>query len=131
MPRRKEKILHEEIITEIGGDRRAYQRYTTDLPLEYTAVKNGTWIGAGTGTAIDMSSGGVAFRANEVLQPGVFVELSMEWPVAGNGRPMELVISGRVVRSDAQSTAIRKEHYEFRVQEKSMWAAMPMAAGFC
>lgn len=127
MPSRKDRKLQEDIITEISGDRRDSQRYATDLPLEYTAVRNGSWIGGGAGTAVDMSSTGVAFTSSQILQPGVQVELTMEWPGAKNGQAMELVISGRVVRSDAQTTAIRKEHYEFRAQEKNTWA---MAAGF-
>jgi hypothetical protein len=131
MSSRKERTLKENIVTGIGGDRRANQRYVTDLPLHYTVVRQGVVTGIGTGMALDMSSGGMAFACGEILQPGVFVEVSLEWPVVDQDGPMEVVLFGKVVRSDAHSTAIRTEHHRFRRRQTDMWVGLPMAAGFC
>ena len=119
MPRKKEATLQETIISTIGGDRRREQRYETDLPLRYMVAQSGLISKGGIGTSIDLSSSGIKFFAGEVLQTGVSVEITLDWPCAGD-RKMELVISGRVVRSDSHSTSLGYTRREFRQVDQPM-----------
>jgi len=109
--------VRETGITEISEDRRAKRRYPINLPVQYKIVKNYLVIGTGSGNSLDLSSGGIAFTTSEPLKIGSYLELSVSWPVLLNQScPLKLVASGRVVRSDQRSTAIRMDRYEFRTQ---------------
>jgi hypothetical protein len=133
-PLNKDQVIKDEVVSEISGNRRSKQRFAIDLPLTYKIVKNYLVTGTGTGTTVDMSSGGLAFTADKTFKIGACIELSVSWPVLLNGDcPMKLVVEGRVVRSDGHSTAIRTEHYEFRTQRRSVAQPQPvltMAAGW-
>jgi PilZ domain len=116
----EKKVIQEKAVTDFAGDRRSKKRFGLDLPLKYKIVKNYLVTGGGTGTTVDMSSGGIAFTTTETFRIGAHIELSVNWPVLLNGDcAMKLVIEGRVVRSDTQLTAIRMERYEFRTQARS------------
>jgi hypothetical protein len=69
----------------------------------------------GAGQTIDMSSGGVLFEAPKPLPVGLNVELSIAWPVLlHNTAAMQLVILGRIVRSDGSRVGLRITQHEFR-----------------
>ena len=121
MPRNKE-VLKETAITTIGGDRRRELRFAAGFPVHYSVIRNGALVGAGIGTSIDLSSNGMAFMADEVLQTGALVQITMEWPCSAANQPLELVVSGRVVRSDSRLTAIGYARHELRPLEQSMLA---------
>jgi hypothetical protein len=126
-PLKKTQVIKDEVATEISGNRRSKQRFSIDFPLSYKIMKNYLVIGTGTGTTVDMSSSGLSFRANENFKIGAYVELSVSWPVLLNGDcPMKLVVEGRVVRSDGQSTAIQMERHEFRTQRRSVTQPQPV-----
>ena len=126
-PLKKTAVIKDGVVSEISGDRRSKQRFSIDFPLSYKIVRNGLLLGTGTGTTIDMSSGGIAFAADETFKIGAYVELSVSWPVLLNGDcPMKLVVGGRVVRSDGRATAIRVEHHEFRTQRRSITQPQPV-----
>jgi c-di-GMP-binding flagellar brake protein YcgR len=128
------QVIKDEAPSEISGNRRSKQRFPIDLPLTYKILKNYLITGTGSGTTLDMSSGGLAFTADKTFKIRTHIELSISWPVLLNGNcPMKLVVEGCVVRSDGQSTAIRMEHYEFRTQRRSAAqpeAVLAMAAGW-
>jgi len=88
-------------------------------------MKNYLVTGTGTGSSLDLSSGGISFSSTEPLRVGSYLELSVSWPVLLNQScPLKLVASGRVVRSDYNCTAIRLDRYEFRTQgARAMQAA--------
>src|SRR5437764_1115704 len=115
MPKKDSAILKEKTVTEICGDRRSKCRYPIELPVQYKIMKNYLVIGTGTGTSLDLSSGGIAFSTTAPLRVGSHLELSISWPVLLNQScPMKLVASGRVVRSDQNCTAMSLDRYEFR-----------------
>jgi|SRR5579862_2332523 len=122
MSTRKQATLQEVVVSTIGGDRRREQRFAVDLPLHYSVVRNGLLVSGGIGIAVDLSSNGMAFLPGEVLPAGASVEVSMEWPCAAADRPLELVVTGRVVRSDSRLTAIGYARHEFRPLEQSVLA---------
>jgi hypothetical protein len=114
---RKINSFKEELVTEIGADRRDRRRYDLDLSLQYKVVRHYQVCQSGTGKTINFSGGGVAFESGDVLRPGSAIELSIAWPVMLNSTcPLKLVVTGKVVRSSAAMTAVRMERYEFRTQ---------------
>jgi len=99
----------------IGGDRRSDRRYRIQLDLRWKAIRRRKVQGVGVGRTIDLSSGGVLFDAGQQLPVGLNVELSVAWPVLlQHIAPMQLAISGRIVRSDGSGTAVRITQHEFR-----------------
>jgi hypothetical protein len=74
-----------------------------------------------------MGSGGFLFTTEDTLPVGRRVEVSVNWPVKLDGIcPLQFVATGRVIRSDAQTAAVRIEKYEFRTRNMNSPA---MAAG--
>ena len=135
MPKRRSLTFTEQSATEISQDRRSKRRYPIELPVQYKIVKNYLVMGAGCGTSLDISSGGLAFTCNEPLKIGSYLELSVSWPVLLNQTcPLKLVASGRVVRSDQNRTAISLDRYEFRTSGtktlQATQAAQPLAMAF-
>ena len=114
---RKEKVFQEELITEIGSDRRDRRRYDVDLNVQYKVIRRYQVCESGTGKTVNLSGGGVAVAIDNVLSPGSTVELSIAWPVMLNRNcPLNLVVTGKVIRSSKAMTAVRMERYEFRTQ---------------
>ena len=95
----------------IRGERRIQRRYPVALELEYKVVAGGAVMGTGTGKTGNISSGGVLFLTQGQLTEGSAVELSIRWPAA----PLvELRMYGRIVRSDANGTAVEMRRYHFQ-----------------
>jgi len=100
---------------QIGGDRRSDRRYQLDLEVRWKLIRRRKVQDSGTGRTIDLSSGGILFDARRPLPAGLNVELSIAWPVLlHNVAPMQLVVSGRVVRSSNGHAAIQLIQHEFR-----------------
>jgi len=69
----------------------------------------------GAGKTLDLSSGGLLFDPGRHLPEGLNVELSITWPVLlHNVAPLQLVVSGRIVRASGRSIAVRTVQHEFR-----------------
>jgi len=99
----------------IAGDRRSDRRYEMQLELRWRLLHRRKVQDAGAGHTIDLSSGGVAFEVGRKLPLGLKIELSVAWPVLlQRVAPMQLVISGLIVRSDSARTAMRIHQHEFR-----------------
>ncbi len=99
---------------EIHEDRRDDRRYPIELALRYKVVARNRVPLEGSGRTVNMSSGGVLFGGNQDLPAGAFVELSIDWPVLlTNTRPLTLLITGRVVRSENSRVAVKMNRYEF------------------
>ena len=112
MPK-KTATLSETPVGEVQQDRRAKRRYLIELPVEY---RNGSGTN-GLGTSLDLSGKGIAFRTTAPPKVGSYIELSVSWPVLLNETcPLQLVVSGKVLRSDSRCTAMRLDRYEFRTQ---------------
>ena len=111
------KRLTENTTLEIGDDRRCRRRYDLDLAVHFKVMKNYLVTHTGAGRTLNMSSKGIAIQTADTLKPGSYVEISVAWPVMLNQScPMKLVVSGRVVRSNGESTAVAMDRYEFRTQ---------------
>ncbi|MBZ5727274.1 MAG: PilZ domain-containing protein [Acidobacteriia bacterium] len=99
----------------ISGDRRNHRRYDMQLQLRWRLIRRRRVLESGLGQTIDLSSGGIRFEPGRRLPVGLNVELSISWPVLLHDvAPLQLMVSGRVVRSDDHGTAFRMVQHEFR-----------------
>ena len=99
----------------ISGDRRIDKRYQLQLDLKWKLIRRRKVQDTGSGQTIDVSSGGILFDASRPMPVGLNVELSIAWPVLlHNVAPMQLVVSGRIIRSVGSQVAIRITQHEFR-----------------
>jgi len=106
---------NEETADLIGGDRRNDRRYGLQLDVKWKLIRRRRVLETGTGHTVDLSSGGLMFDAGRHLPAGLNVELSITWPVLlHNVAPLQLVVSGRIVRTDGQRIAVRAVQHEFR-----------------
>jgi hypothetical protein len=99
----------------IAGDRRIDRRYELKLDLRWKLIRRQRLLDSGCGTSIDLSSGGLFFDAGRPLPVGFNVELSIAWPVLlHNTAPLQLVVSGRIVRASGSRSAVQMVQHEFR-----------------
>jgi hypothetical protein len=99
----------------IAGDRRLDRRYDLKLELRWKLIRRRRLLDSGTGASVDLSSGGILFDAGRPLPLGLNIELSITWPVLlRNTAPLQLVVSGRIVRSAGTRAAIQMVQHEFR-----------------
>ena len=99
----------------IAGDRRDDRRYHLQLEVKWNLIRRRRVLDSGVGQTVDLSSGGILFDAGRRLPEGLNVELSIAWPVLlHNLAPMQLVASGRIVRTNGRHVAIQTVQHEFR-----------------
>jgi hypothetical protein len=102
-------------VDRIDGDRRSDRRYDIALELRWTLHTGRKVVEVGTGTTVDLASGGLLFDAGRPLPVGKKVDLSIFWPVQALNIPsMRLVVSGVVVRAHNGWTAVRTTRREFQ-----------------
>jgi hypothetical protein len=104
---------------EFGGlpDRRGAMRFPIREDVRYRIVRSKTEIVNGSGTTLNISSGGILFTTAEKLPVGSTVDLSVNWPVwLDDTCPLQLVVTGHVVRAESQQSAVRIDQYEFKTR---------------
>jgi hypothetical protein len=104
-----------------GVERRSKLRFDIDQDVCYRTMPFGqSSADVGVGKIQNISSGGVWFTTEDMLRPGMPVELWVNWPaLINNVCPIKLVIHGCVVRSSEHDAAIAIKHYEFRTQGRN------------
>ena len=76
-----------------------------------------TEIVTGSGTTLNISSRGILFTTAEKLPVGSRVDLSINWPVCLEDTcPLQLVVTGHVVRAESKQAVVRIDHYEFKTR---------------
>lgn len=104
-----------EKINGINGDRRQDRRYGIHLDLRWKLIRRRRVLDTGVGRTLDLSSGGILFESGRQLPVGLNVELAISWPVLlRNEAPMQLIVSGRIVRTAQNRTAVAMAQHEFR-----------------
>ncbi|HMD76508.1 MAG TPA: PilZ domain-containing protein [Terracidiphilus sp.] len=99
----------------IAGNRRSDRRYPLRLDLRWKLIRRRRVLETGVGSTLDLSKGGVRFESNRPLPEGFNVELAINWPaLLHNVAPMQLVVLGRIMRSEDGQIAIRTMQHEFR-----------------
>lgn len=100
-----------------GTDRRGTSRYPVREEVKYRILQAKSSKTVGTGTTLNIGSGGILFTTEEKLPMGRMVELAVNWPARLGGTcPLKFVATGRVVRSEDNMAAVRIERYEFRTR---------------
>jgi c-di-GMP-binding flagellar brake protein YcgR len=98
-------------------ERRTKRRFDISQDIRYKMLYGQRIAETGVGRTQNISSGGIWFTTENILTPGMPVELAMSWPVLLNDScPMKLMIYGCVVRSTDRGAAVAIERYEFRTQ---------------
>ena len=114
----------------IAGDRRRDKRYGLELDLRWKLIRRRRLLESGEGRTVDVSSGGILFDAGRPLPAGLNVELSVTWPVMlHNVAPLQLLVYGKIVRSEGRRTAIRMVQHEFRTAGSVMERRLALATG--
>jgi len=93
-------------------EQRSHRRY--ELALEVRCKPRGS-SEVLVGKTCDLSRRGVRFRAEKTFLPGHILQLHIQWPfLLAEVCPLQLVILGRVLRSDQSGTVITVTRHEFR-----------------
>lgn len=105
----------------INGERRINKRYQVHLAMQYRVSRRGSLPCTGTGTTRDFSISGLSFRCRRTLPVGAHIELNIDWPARhGDNDPIDLQLTGFVVRSDNGRTAVRITSHRFRVADMAV-----------
>lgn len=121
-------MLQKELI---HGDRRADRRYLFEMALRFTYQSRGETL-AGTGVTVDLSSGGIRFSTETPPPAGIAVEVRVTWPfLLQNVCPMELVVHGRMVRSDPACCVVSMLRHEFRTCGARSFDALDVTPAKC
>lgn len=92
--------------------------------VRYRVVQARSLKVSGSGTTLNMGSGGILFTTEEKLPLGRMVEVSVNWPARLDGVcALQFVATGRVVRTDGHRAAVRIERYEFKTRSTANLAA--------
>ena len=117
------------LLKDKSTERRGSIRFPLILDLHYV-VGQGASREKGLSRIIELSSEGLSFAAERPLPIGQKVEVSIDWPVSlDGGVPLQLSMSGWVVRSNGSVVALRIGRYEFRTRRSGVKAAPPDEAG--
>ena len=99
----------------VHPERRATQRFPVVLQLAYKAFRQHTLIREGVGRTIDISSRGILFHPDAALEPGLRLELTIDWPLLHErGAQLRLLAFGEVVRLGEDRAAVRLARHEFQ-----------------
>lgn len=98
-------------------ERRETSRFPLREDVRYRVVHSKSQKVNGSGTTLNIGSGGILFTTEDKLPLGRMVEMSVNWPARLDGTcPLQFVASGRVIRSEATCAAVRIERYEFKTR---------------
>lgn len=95
-------------------ERRLKARYPVQLPARYRTLERGIEF-AGVGLTVNMSSGGLLVTCRHEFKLGARMEVQVDWPsLLESTIRLQLVTSGRVVRSAPSAFAIEFASHQFR-----------------
>jgi hypothetical protein len=98
-------------------DRRVNRRYDLRLPVHYRVAQKGLPVRSGSGMTCDVSTTGISFRCRRPLPVGSHIEVTVAWPARyAELYPIDLIITGFVVRSDSGRTAVRMTSRRFKTE---------------
>ena len=111
---------------EPGPDRRASVRFPLSLDLRYSVSHRRAPLETGSGQIIDLSSSGLPFATQGPLEPGLKLDVAIDWPVLLDEHvQLQLVVTGVVVWSSQTETAMRIQRHDFRTRRVGLKAASP------
>ena len=112
--------------TDNAPERRSRTRFPLTLEARYVVLGRSTSRETGAGRIIDLSSVGLTFTADRPLLSGQKLDVSIDWPVLlDGGIQLQLIMSGKVVRTNGLATTLQIERHEFRTRRSGLKAAAP------
>ena len=109
-----------------GPDRRARVRFPLTLDVRYSVSHRRAPVKTGSGQIIDLSSSGLRLAAQGPLEPGLKLDVAVNWPVLLDGRvQLQLILTGTVVWSSETEIALRIQRHDFRTRSVRLKAASP------
>ena len=107
------------------NERRVKRRFQVDTEVSYQVLSGKRAGLKGIGKCLDISSGAIRFSMGEPVAIGTSVEVTMDWPVAGNdSSPLQLIVKGGVMRCDEHTVVVSIARHEFRARSDANRAAM-------
>lgn len=95
-------------------NRRKHLRFPLELPLTFKAG-----LTQGTGHSLNWSARGVLCSFDKPVSVGAVIELAAEWPVKLYGEtPLNLAVSGSVVRNEERGVVVEIQRYEFKTARR-------------
>jgi hypothetical protein len=105
-------------MSQIAGDRRDSVRYALQLRMRYRVMDGDKVLWSGNSMTEDLSRTGVRFQACHEIPADSRLEIAVEWPVPFGGiYPMELDLTGSIVRRNDGEWVARVAHWRFRVRD--------------
>lgn len=84
--------------------------------MHYRLSQKGAVARWGTGVTKEMSTSGLSFRTRKPLPVGSHIEMIVDWPAKyADDQPIDLQLTGFIVRSDNHRTAVRVTSRRFRI----------------
>jgi hypothetical protein len=112
------KVSQRSMSASLTRERRSKVRFPLSVQLQYKLRGSKTPV-AGAGQSVNISSVGVFFVAEQELNIGERVEMTLEWPAPLDGVvPLRLCVFGRVVRAEGRRAAVKIDHHEFRTTKR-------------
>ena len=103
-------------------------QYPVTMELKYKIRSR--WPRVGTGQTRWMSRDEVAFTADQPIEPGAKVEVSMAWPVLLMERTaLQLVVEGEVTRCQGNLLTARIARHQFRTRSWNRPESVEVPAG--
>lgn len=103
--------------------------YPVTMELRYKIASRTPRVGMGQTS--QMSTSEVVFTADQALDPGTKLEISIAWPALLNGRvALQLVVVGDVVGSRGSLTTVRIRKYHFRTRGRQTEFVQPPAVAY-
>ena len=100
------------------SERRASQRFPIVVPVEYKAFWGEVCAGEGIGCTINIASKGILFQADPPLEPGMRLQITLEWPVLHEMNVhLRLHANAQIVRLRDDRVAVRLIRPEFQREE--------------
>ena len=105
------------------GDKRRHRRYLISLNLRYKLMEGSRTLHLGHGKTLNMSSHGVLFQADDILDAQAeeilsfsrVVVMEIDWPFHLNGIcNLKFIMRGLVVRRDGTRLAVTIQRRELR-----------------
>ena len=110
------KKAPEVCLDRTAQERRETKRYELHLPIHYRVSQKGSVARWGTGVTREISTTGLSFRTRKPLPIGSHVEMIVDWPAKySEDQPIDLQLTGFIVRSDSHRTAVRVTSRRFRI----------------
>jgi hypothetical protein len=109
-----------------GTERRSKVRYPIRLSVRYRGLGRLGGV-VGVGQTLDLSSSGILVESRQQkVGVGSRLEVSVNWPIMLEGTsPLQVVVRGRVVRSEMFRFAVSFQVYQFRTMKRGPGSVSP------